>query len=169
MFGIFGKKKSGTPDKPPPEPRIEPLNQAEQEWIAENLRAANSFVKRYCTNDNGDDLPASAALDKAWAAWLRHWESKPQESREDPNPTINAVGIALGQHLATALGLRWVVATDQYGTEMALHGQPGNILVFPPNLVGKRFANRTTGFVAPLIEQMCTDIRRAQGTTKPAG
>lgn len=124
---------------------------------------SRSFAKLYDGGQDVEGVPTAAALDRAWSAWLAQWESTPAETREDPNPFINAVGIALGQHLVDALGLRWVIVTDQYGTEVAVHGDPGNVLIFPPNLVGKRFASRTTGFIAPLIEQVCADIGRSRG------
>jgi hypothetical protein len=86
------------------------------------------------------------------ASWERH----------DPNHIINAVGIAIGEHLVAALDLRWVVASDDYGTELAVHGEPGSVIVYPANLVAKRFESRTARFIAPLVRQMVEDIRRVR-------
>ncbi len=134
-------------------PRIEPLGDAERKWIDAHLRIARSFVAGYARVEI-EPLPPAEALDAAWSAWLPDWE------RHDPNNIINAVGVVIGEHLIAALGLQWVLATDEYGTELAVHGEPNNVLVFPANVVAKRFESRTTGFIAPLLEKMCEDVRR---------
>jgi hypothetical protein len=150
---------------PNEEPRFEPLSDSERSWLDANMRVACSFVKLYAGLVHVEGVPAPEALDRAWTAWIAQWDATAAEGREDPNPIVNAVGVALGQHLVDSLALTWAVATDPYGTELAVHGDPGNVVVFPTNLVGKRFANRTTGFIAPLIEQLCADVRRIrQGT-----
>jgi hypothetical protein len=141
------------------EQRIEPLSASEMKWLDTNLALSRSFVNRHDGGTVVEGVPTAAALDRAWSAWLAEWESAPAETREDPNPILNAVGVALGQHLVDVLGLRWAIVTDPYGTEVAVHGEPGEVLLFPPNLVGKRFANRTTGFIAPLLAQVCADVR----------
>jgi hypothetical protein len=143
--------------------RVEHPNEAEQKWIAANLRVSRSFANAYAGHQVADGVPPVEILDRAWTAWLGQWDAQPEGSREDPNPIVNAVGIAFGQHLVNALGLEWAVVTDQYGTEMAVHGNPGNIVVFPANLVAKRFESRTTGFIVPLFLRMCADIQPLRG------
>jgi Domain of unknown function (DUF3806) len=145
-------------------PRIEPINEGERQWIEANLRVSRSFVAAYAGEQVVEGAPSPLALERAWDAWLESWESEPAESRDDPNPIINAVGIAVGQLLVSELGLAWVVATDEYGTEIAVYGNPGDVLVFPPNLVGKRFESRTTGFIVSIVDQLRADIRRMQET-----
>jgi hypothetical protein len=71
-------------------------------------------------------------LDALWAASLAE-----PDPVIDTNTLINAVGLAFGQHLVDRLGVRWVVVTDECGTEAA-HEPRGDLLMFPPNLVGKR-------------------------------
>ena len=133
-------------------PRIEPLGDGERKWIEGHLRLARSFVAEYAAVAS-DTLPTPEALDTAWSSWLPHWE------RHDANSIINAVGVVVGEHLVAELGLQWVLATDEYGTELAVHGEPNNVLVFPANLVGKRFERRATGFIASLLTQMCEHVR----------
>ncbi len=140
---------------------IEPLGDGERTWIESHLRIARSFVALYTGIEPTGALPTLEALDDAWAAWLAEWE------RFDPNHIINAVGVVIGEHLIAALGLTWLVATDERGTELAVHGEPNNVLVFPANLVGKRFEGRKTGFIAPLLEQIVTDVRRVRAEEAP--
>jgi hypothetical protein len=138
------------------EARIEALGDGERKWIEAHLGIARSFVGSFAGIEPTGERPALHDLDAAWSAWLPQWE------RHDPNHIINAVGIAIGEHLIAALDLRWVVATDEYGTELAVHGEPGNVIVYPANLVAKRFESRTAGFIAPLVSQMVEDIRRVR-------
>jgi uncharacterized protein DUF3806 len=71
-----------------------------------------------------------AALDRAFAAWL---PSEPAAA--EINAIINCVAIAFGQALVDKAGLQWVVATDEHGAELAVHGLPnrGDVLVYPAN------------------------------------
>lgn len=78
---------------------------------------------------------------------------------------INALGLAFGQYLVDRLGLVWKLVEDEHGTEVAVHGQVGDVLVFPPNLVAKRLEDRVTGFFVPVaaqIEQQVADVRSAR-------
>jgi hypothetical protein len=65
---------------------------------------------------------------------------------------VHVVGLAFGQRLVDDLGMRWVVASDEYGTEMAVHHPLGDTLVYPANLVAKRWESRETGFLRPLYD-----------------
>ena len=60
-----------------------------------------------------------------------------------------------------AAGFRWVVATDKYGCEMALLALPGrgDVLVYPSNLVAKRWQSRETGFLVPLCGVITQQVR----------
>jgi hypothetical protein len=141
--------------------RISELNEAERAWVDDNVAAARRYVE-----DAGHPLAGSqpldpAALDAAWAFWLRAWPA----GEEDPNPVINALGMALGQYLVERLGLAWKLVEDEFGTEVAVHGQPGDVLVFPPNLVAKRLDTRTVGFFVPVagqIERQVAEMRAAK-------
>jgi hypothetical protein len=136
------------------DPRIDSLSDGEREWITAHLRVARSFVATYGGGDSIGPVPTLEALDAAWSAWLPQWEQL------DPNAVINAVGAAIGEHLIAMLGLRWVVATDEHGAELAVYGEPCTVLVYPPNLVAKRFESRTSSFIARLVRQMVEDVRK---------
>lgn len=130
---------------------LEP-NDAELKWIDENLQTVRSAIKTFAP-EHGDQITL-AALDVAFAAWL----SQHDPQQEDPNPYINAFGIGFGQHFVDELDFKWVLVRDAEGTEMAVQGQPGDQLIFPPNFVAKRYVNRVTGFFVPIYTQMEQDI-----------
>ena len=141
--------------------RISELNEAERAWVDDNVAAARRYVEDAGHPLKGNRTLDPAALDAAWAFWLRAWPA----GEEDPNPVINALGMALGQYLVDRLGLAWKLVEDEFGTEVAVHGQPGDVLVFPPNLVAKRLDTRTVGFFVPVagqIERQVAELRAAK-------
>src|SRR5215470_15645474 len=116
--------------------KIEPLNASEEAWVRTQLENAATFVQTFSPADAQQPLTL-AALDRAFAAWLA------SEPTEVPliNATINHVGIAFGQALVDGLELQWVIATDEYGTDLVVYGLPqrGDVLVYPANFVAKRW------------------------------
>ena len=129
-----------------PQEQIEPLNDAEQEWVAENVAEATRLAAGELTPE---------ALDDLWAALLR-------DEPEDPNPGINMVGLGLGHLLVERLGLDWVALTDEYGTEVAVRGR-ADFTVFPTNFVAKRYEARETGFIAPAFREMVSTAESLPG------
>jgi hypothetical protein len=136
--------------------KVSALTAAEQTWIQEQLAAAAQFVGDY---GSPRVSPGLAALDHAWASWLDRQTVDPH----DPNPVINAVGVAFGQALIDALdGFGWVIATDDQGSDLAVSGLPGSgdVLVYPANVVAKRYESRTDTFLVAVHAEMVRDIRR---------
>ena len=138
------------------EQKIEPLNAGEEAWVKAQLENAAKFVEDFSPVD-AQQPPNLAALDRAFAAWLASGSSE----TEVINSVINCVGIAFGQSLVDGLGLKWVVATDQHGCEMAVYGLPGrgDVLVYPANFVAKRWERRETGFLEDGYQKIARDVR----------
>jgi hypothetical protein len=124
--------------------KVEPLNDAEREWVASNVAEAERLVTASGLHAEGTLSPK--ALDDLWALLL-------SEEPDDPNPVINLVGLAFGQLLADRLEMSWVALTDKHGTEIAVRG-PANFTVFPTNFVAKRYEERETGFLASAYNEM---------------
>ncbi len=131
--------------------RVEEPNQAELEWIGAQLEVAKELARVYA-GDGGDLEPRR--LDDTFAAWLRDWEVREETDRLDPNLVVNALGIAFGQQLVESAGMRWAVASDEHGTEIAVYAEPGEVLVFPTNLVAKRLDAREETFFEPLYGEI---------------
>jgi hypothetical protein len=134
-------------------PELSPLSIAESQWRGQQLEAARRLVERYC--ETSAMPPSLASLDAAVVAWFADHET----DRPDVNDLVNAVGVAFGHHLVKATGLTWVMATDDAGTELAIHGDPGDVLVYPTNLVAKRIVTGETGFVEPTYTELVERIR----------
>jgi hypothetical protein len=103
------------------EQEISELTEKEKEWLALQLHVASAFVKTFSPRDAGHPV-SLAALDRAFAAWMA---TQPTES-DVINGTINRVGVAFGQTLVEGLGMQWIIATDDQGSEMAVYGLPGS-------------------------------------------
>jgi len=134
---------------------FEEITPAEAGWIAERLAEAS----RLCDVAGVQSLTPEL-LDDAWSAGL------PGAASGDPNQLINAIGIAFGQILVDRLGFRWIIATDDYGTDLAVVAAEGkgDILVYPANFVAKRFEKRRSGFLAESVRIIATDLRKITGS-----
>lgn len=128
---------------------IQPLTEAEETWVREAIALARSLVGSLSPSDQAAPLEP-AALDRAYSAWL----TAPKKA--EANDVINAFGAALGQRMIDDFGFSWAIVIDDYGTELAVHGLPGaaDILVFPQNLIAKRYEAGESGFIEPLYRSM---------------
>jgi hypothetical protein len=138
------------------EQKIEPLNASEEAWVKDQLDSATKFVEGFSPAD-AQQLLTLAALDRAFATWL----ASESNQVDAVNAIINYVGIAFGQRLVDGLGLKWVVATDQQGSELAVYGLPGHgdVLVYPANFVAKRWERREANFLEDAYERIARDVR----------
>jgi len=139
--------------------RITDLNDSERKWVRGNFELAGAIAQAYGLPVEPGDPLDPRTLDAAWAAWFGGQD----RGTDDPNTYINAFGIALGQYLVDRLGLEWRVVQDEAGTEMAVWGKVGDVLVFPPNLVGKRYVAGTTQFFASVAAQIEERVRHVRG------
>lgn len=139
-------------------PTIEPLNDSELTWIKEQLAGASRFVAEFSPADASQPL-SLAALDRAFSAWLNRPSQRPDASAI--NSVINQVGTAFGQALVDGIGFTWVIATDEHGTEVAVHAFPGrgDVLVYPANFVAKRWERRETSFLEDAYQRIAKDAR----------
>lgn len=121
-------------------PRIEKLNRLEQDWLDSKIQAAPAFVSEYAA---AQDVSLEA-LDRAYATWFED----ETDDTDEVNEIINIVGLAFGDILARQLGFKWVVSTDQHGTELALLALPGrgDVMVHPADFVAKRWERGETNF-----------------------
>jgi hypothetical protein len=133
-----------------PEQRIEDPRPPELAWVAGYVGMAERLAAARLGTTGP---PGVDELDALWAGWL---EASPRA--EEANDMVHAVGLAFGQRLVDELGMRWMVVTDEYGTEMAAHEPRGNMLVFPANVVAKRWDSRETGFLRPIYDDAAAKL-----------
>ena len=135
------------------------LTDDERAWIMEQHARASDLATEY--TGRRESLPSLETLAATFAAW--------GQSDKVQRPEANGVGLALGtafgQHLANGLNLRWVVVSDEQGTDFALHGQPGDILAYPISSIAKRCERQEFHCFPLLYDLLRRDIekRREQG------
>ena len=135
--------------------KIEQLTAGEHEWIAQQIAIAREFVQRTLNKDT-EGLPSPEDLDHAFDSWLNSLSHE----QSDANAVINCVGVAFGQHLVDTTPLEWVIASDEYGAELALYGLPGqgDVLVYPQNFVAKRYEANVGIFIVESVNQIRSDV-----------
>jgi hypothetical protein len=100
-------------------PVLEPLTSAEVDWVRSSI---GGLVEQDVRLGDIDDL--GRHYDEMLTAWLRLNELQ----RPDPDAIVNQIGLAFGQYVADRARLDWTVATDEHGTEIALHRASGGVL-----------------------------------------
>ena len=137
--------------------RIDELSEHEIDWVTSQLSLAARLALEY--GGKRERLPSPETLDAALSAW----RERLPEQREDVDTIVNALGLALGQNLVESHGLEWVIMSDRHGPAIALHGEPGDVRVFPMSLTARGLAQGEAGFFARLFEAVGKDIARARG------
>lgn len=133
-------------------PKIQQLTAAERAWIAEELRRAEDFVKRYA----GAAEVTIETLEMAWQPWI----SSDEKDVDAINGVINAVGVAFGNALTAVTPLQWVIASDDKSSELALLAFPGkaDVLIFPANLVAKRWEKKESTFLSSMYSAVVAQV-----------
>lgn len=73
-----------------------------------------------------------------------------------------------GRFLIEGLGLTWVIATDEHGSDLAVYGLPGtgDVLLYPLNFVAKRWERHEANFLETSYQRIAADVgarsRRSQ-------
>jgi hypothetical protein len=128
---------------------ISELTDGERAWLGRNEAQLRAFAKSLGASEDAWRPLDPPALDRTWAAWL----AVHVRDQEDPSPILNAFGVALGQYLADRFNLAWKVVQDGDTNEFAIYGPLGDLLIFPPSLVAKRYAAGETGFFVRIEEE----------------
>ena len=148
----FGRKAFRKPDNTP---SLSSLSGPEREFIDNQLQVARLVVARYL--GRADSPPSLSQM----ALTVRDWYD------DDPgdrliNDLVNALGMAFGHH--PDLKLEWVIATDEAGSDLALHRQQGDVLIYPANTLAKRIVKGEWDFSENLAEEFVRSIRSIEDT-----
>lgn len=163
--------------------KIEPLTADKQAWINGQIEEARKFVDTFSPED-ADGPIMLRVLDRAFAAWTETVAAEKgvgnllceapfgpfRQKVLDPfsrriSETVDVVGVAFGQILVEALDLQWVVHTDEQGSQLAVHGLPGegDVLVFPQEFVAKGREKGETGFLHPAYQSIARHLKMLRG------
>jgi hypothetical protein len=145
---------------------LQPLGPSELEWIRGRLYEVRQLAPIDGADD--DDGLSPEDLDAGFEAWMRDWMMTPQRVRSSASPAVKAFSVAFGQILVDRLSLEWALVTDQNTTDLAVRGQPGDIVLFPARLVAKRFEARATGFFRPLYDSIREQVAQVRSAAPQA-
>ena len=136
---------------------FEPLNDAEHDWLNLQLENATRVVQAFAPENASSPLKPSA-LDLAFSRFLTSEQSALGGSID----IVTAIGVAFGKNLVDRLGFAWVIATDDYGTGLAVLGRPGrgDVTVFPIEFVAKRHERQESDFIEHSIDSVEEDLER---------
>ena len=123
-------------------PTFSAPNASETDWMISHLAFAAE-----CDVDVNDPRQ----IGDFYEMLLNSWRSSPEGSRSDPNTSINVLGTAFGEYLVRHTSLRWVIASDAQSTELAVHDNRTDFLVYPANVVAKRWVEQDTGDFIPAM------------------
>lgn len=122
------------------EQKIVPFGPSENAWLEDNRHKAASLGVKY---GSGGSL-SPEELDIVLSRWTGE-----DGDRESSEIVASALGAAFGDYLVENHGFRWVVVTDQFGTDYAVRHPVAELLAFPASSVSKRIeANESECFQA---------------------
>ncbi|MFK0007721.1 DUF3806 domain-containing protein [Paenarthrobacter sp. NPDC090520] len=117
----------------------------EQPVFSELTPEYEQFLAAYVdiAEGSGVNLEDPESVADFYEAALATWQAS--EGQMDAELYGNAAGVALGELLVRISPLRWVVAEDSKGRELAVHSERNNFLVYPLDAVEKRWARSEDG------------------------
>lgn len=125
------------------------LNADERSWL-------DSLVAELASENVGIAPEELAAyFDEQWQSWT----ATAVEDRADPNPIVNRIGAGLGEYLAAEMGLRWMVITDDFGSDLVVRREASNLVLFPMSSVAKRWESGELGWLDPFAQWVITQSR----------
>jgi hypothetical protein len=135
---IDGKTIEGmvTTTDPLPE-QLRPFESEELNWLRANLASAAQLSIKY---GSGGELTPEG-MDGVFSRWMFD-----EEEKEDDVTVANALGAAFGEYFVEHLGFRWIVLTNQFGTDYAVRHHLGETTAYPRASVQKRIDTRETSF-----------------------
>lgn len=80
---------------------------------------------------------------------------------------LQALGLALGDVMASNLSLQWVVIDDEFGRSRALRFGESDHLFFPVTMISKRVANREPVRVRELFAEVVAAVDRLDARLRP--
>ena len=139
--------------------RIEPLGSAEKAKSDRQRDEINRLGRRYLGTplrggDPRDLVVLQRLLDEQWV------------NRND-TAGQQALGVALGDVMASGLRLQWVVLDDELGRSRALRLNETPYLFFPVTMVSKRMANGEEVDFKNLYETVQVEVERLSTRSQP--
>ncbi|TVU64856.1 DUF3806 domain-containing protein [Paenarthrobacter nitroguajacolicus] len=145
-MGLFNWKKTVVNADEHEQPVFSELTSEYEEFLAAYVNIAEG---------SGVDLEDPESVANFYETALATWQAS--DGQMDAELYGNAAGVALGELLVRVSPLRWVVAEDSKGRELAVHSDRNNFLVYPLDAVEKRWARGEDGVFIKTFASMVID------------
>lgn len=132
---------------------VEPFGPEQDLWLNESLELARALGVKYASG--GDLTPEE--LDVVFSRWMHD-----EDEKESDDAVANALGAAFGDYLVEQHGFRWVVVTDEYGTEYAVKHTTGQTTAFPRASVEKRIEDKCPEFFQNVYLIVLDQLKRSE-------
>ena len=153
-MGLFSKRSASAESAPSP-PRLSELTDVERDWIASLLAIVA---------DAGTEVDDATQIRALYDDSVMRWHRVNPPERVNPNPMINAIGTALGEHLVRRTALRWTLAVDDGRTELGLADGASQVLLYPTDLVAQRWRAQQNGeFIIETVKHLTDRFPRLGG------
>ena len=108
------------------------LTKDDCEFIFQNLLSADSLISKHFAGQNLKTFTAST-LDNLIDLW-NHDETQFDCAKSE---FVNSIGSAFGHYINKMIGSKWILLTDEYGTDYSCQIDEINLRAFPLNSVLK--------------------------------
>jgi len=132
---------------------VEPFGPEQDLCLNESLELARALGVKYASG--GDLTPEE--LDVVFSRWMHD-----EDEKESDDAVANALGAAFGDYLVEQHGFRWVVVTDEYGTEYAVKHTTGQTTAFPRASVEKRIEDKCPEFFQNVYLIVLDQLKRSE-------
>lgn len=123
----------------------------QRRWIAEQLAVLRDFGV----------APTFAALEACFAEQHAEWHAAARQDRFEAEGAVAAIGVGWGQALVDSLGLQWAIVHDRTGTDLAVVGEPGAVVLYPVGSIAKRWDD-PDGSLAGMGDWLVDQVRGVQ-------
>ncbi|GLI26612.1 hypothetical protein ARHIZOSPH14_08540 [Agromyces rhizosphaerae] len=134
-------------------PPLAELVEQEREWIDAHLDLVEG---------TGTDVADADQVRGLYEHWAGRWKRINPPERSDPRTRINALGVALGEHLVRCTSLEWRITTDEYRPELVVINPRSRTMLSPVQLVEQNWLAEKPGtFITEVVE-----VERARNPAK---
>ncbi len=134
-----------------PFPRYTALTRIDRDFMADQRREVDSLARsrlgRQIRRDKANDLDV-----------LQQLLNRRMVSRDD-TPTLQAMGVVLGDLLSEELGMPWVIFEDELGRSRALRLGDTEHLLFPVTMISRRYEADAAVDVAAIYDRAVALMR----------
>jgi hypothetical protein len=136
-------------------------------WLKQNLEKARELKDEYWEKPMPPDKEFMPhVLDEVFNSWT----NDKSKTKKEPDFVINSLGAAFGQYLVDHYNMKWIMISDEYGTDYAGLHKKWDIIAYPLSSVKKSIDQNKVDFfknIELIIKEQIKEAEKGQiETTK---